>query len=297
MPRQLVEKRFPLDLKPSLDTVWTLYSEAKSAHWDPSRSIPWGEWDAGPYDPGQIAAARRVWSHRLWLAYGHLASTPALLVRFCLEHRRESDPKYFLSVRGTEEAWHVDAVSRFLDRLGGAIGGPDTPAYAELFNDSAYAQALDGDVVLEGFVAAQVAFRLDLDLALLDAARARTRDPVALRILDFLVADRRRHAAFGWLYLEARQDRLTDPMREAAAAQLAGLCRLELAGLQLPALAEPGIADELAAAYESVAEAGLGAAPRDAALAAFGGAVAQSRAKLAAHGIDLPQLSHRLGTF
>ena len=301
MPRQLVEKRFPLDLKPSLEPVWTLYNEAKAAHWDPSRAVPWASWDAGPYDGAQLAAARLVWSHRLWSAYGHLASTPALLVRFCLEHRRESDPKYFLSVRGTEEAWHVDTISRFCAQLGGAqggaVGGPANPAYEQLFNDAAYAQALDGDVLLEGYVAAQVAFRLDLDVALLQAARTETRDAVASRILDLLISDRRRHAAFGWLYLDARRDRLTAEMRAAADAQLAEVARLELAGLQVPALAAPGLADDLADAYAVTAEAGLGAAPLDATLAAFAAAVAQCRERLAGYGFTLPPLEHRLGPF
>lgn len=297
MSRQLVEKRFPLDLKPSLEPVWNLYGAAKAAHWDPSRSIPWVAWDAARYDAGQLAAARLVWSHRLWSAYGHLASTPALLVRFCLEHRRESDPKYFLSVRGTEEAWHVDALARFCEKLGGFIPRPGNPDYEQLFNESAYAHALDGDVLLEGYVAAQTAFRLDLEVALLAAAGGETADPVATSILGFLIADRRRHAEFGWLYLEARRDRLTDAMRAAAEAQLADLCRLELAGLQVPALAAPGMAEDLAAANEVTAAAGLGAARLDSVLAALTSTVAQSRSRLGAYGIALPPLSHRLGTF
>ncbi|MFC3227940.1 hypothetical protein ACFOGJ_11900 [Marinibaculum pumilum] len=297
MPRQLVEKRFPLDLKPSLDSVWALYGEAKAAHWDPSRSVPWAAFDAGRYTAEQLAAARLVWSHRLWLAYGHLAASPALLVRFCLEHRRESDPKYFLSVRGTEEAWHVDAAARFCEKLGGVVDRPANPAYEALFNEAAYAQALDGDMALEGYVAAQVAFRLELEVALLKAAAAATTDPVASSILGFMAADRRRHAAFGWLYLDARRDRLTDEMRTSAVAQLDALCRRELAGLQVAALAEPGLADDLAAACAVTAEAGLGAAAPDAAVAAVAASVASSRERLAAYGIALPKLEHRFGRF
>lgn len=297
MPRQLVEKRFPLDLKPSLESVWNLYGEAKAAHWDPSRAIPWNNWDPDRYDSDQIEAARQVRSHRLWSAYGHLASTPALLVRFCLEHRRESDPKYFLSVRGTEEAWHVDAYSRFLDKLGGLVDRPANPEYERLFNEAAYAQALDGDVILEGYVAAQVAFRLDVELALLDAALAATRDPVASKILDHVIADRRRHAEFGWLYLDARRDRLSDGIRYSAREQIERVAKLEMSGLQVPGLAEPGIAGDLAAAYETTAAAGLGAASFEETLVALKSTVAQARSRFQTYGIELPPLTHSVGTF
>lgn len=297
MPRQLVEKRFPLDLKPSLDSIWSLYGEAKDAHWDPSRDVPWTDWDGTRYDDAQKAAARLVWSHRLWGAYGYLASTPALLVRFCLEHQRESDPKYFLSVRGTEEAFHVDACTRMCGLVGGVVERPANPAYEALFNEATYVLALDGDVLLEAFVAAEVAFRLDIEVALIGAAAEATRDPAALKVLELMSRDRRRHADFGWLYLDARKDMLTPEIRSAAEASLATVCAHELAGLRVPALAETRMADDLAAAYETTAESGLGAAPLDRTLAALSASVSASRERLAGLGITLPPMEHRLGTF
>ena len=59
---------------------------------------------------------------------------PALLIRFCLEPGREADPKYFLTVRNTEEAWHVESFHRvaelcggYLDRPANRVGAGDQP--------------------------------------------------------------------------------------------------------------------------------------------------------------------------
>jgi len=288
--RHLVEKRFPLDLKPSLDQVWQLYNDAKAAHWDPARDLPWAQLDASALPAEVREAAALVWSHRVWLGYGPLAATPALLVRFCLELRREADPKYFLSVRGTEEALHVDACVRFANRLGGYVAQPPDAAMVRLFDRATYAAALDGDVPLEALVAADMGLRLSIELGQLRAAAAASSDPVAAAVLERLAADKARHLAFGHLYLEARRDRIDAAVGEAAASRASQLLADELAGLTVPALSPA--APALAAAYARTAEAGLGAAPAEAALVAFREAVADARARLAAVGIGLPEARH-----
>lgn len=273
---QLTEKRFPLDLKPSIAPVFALYSEAKTDHWDPSRSIAW------PKEHAAHPGAALVWSHRVWIGYGHLAEVPALLVRFCLEHRREADPKYFLSVRGTEEAWYVDGCLRMARLLGGFTARPDDDAFAASFDGAAYAEAMDGAVALEAYVAADVALGLTVECDQLDAAAAETSDAAAKALLERLSKTKRRHAAFGWRYLEARGARLDDTAKAAAAARLKAAGGAGSATI-VPYLGAPAL---LVAAYEDAARDGLGAPSRDASLEAYEQSLAACRTAFANLGIE-----------
>ena len=181
---------------------------------------------------------------------------------------------------GTQRLPRVVGVETALSMM---TSGRHVPAIdLKLFNEATYVQALDGDILLEAFVAAEAAFRLDIEVALLEAASAATTNGVAKRVLELMARDRRRHADFGWLYLEARKDRLTPEIGTAAEAALATVSGHELAGLRIPAFAEAGTADDLAEAYEVTAKAGLGAASLGDTLAAFSATVAASRTRLAA---------------
>ena len=143
-----------------------------------------------------------------------LPETPALIIRFCLEHERESDPKYFLTVRNTEEAWHLECCHRFAETLGGYIAEPASPRYRELFNQGLHREALDASRHLDAYVAAHVGIQDGLDLELCRLHRDNAADPVARAILDRLVADKTRHAAFGWFYLENRAAAWNDTDRQ-----------------------------------------------------------------------------------
>ncbi|UCE30698.1 MAG: hypothetical protein JSW68_11660 [Burkholderiales bacterium] len=282
MVRQLLERRFPLDLTPSIDGIWALYNEAKAAHWNPARDIDWSHFAPGSASAAARASAAVIWSHRVWLGYGHLTATPALLVRFCLEQRREADPKYFLSVRGTEEARHVDAALRYARLLGEYLAAPEDPAYAKLFERAGYVSALDADLPLEAYLAADVALRLSIELAQLEAAleHAAT-EPVARAVLARLAADKRRHAEFGWLYLQARSGRIEASAIAAAGERIDRLLADEAAGLTVPQIARGPIAEQAARA----AGAGLGVLGRDAAVVVLGDSVEAARARLAPFGI------------
>jgi len=94
------ERRFPLHLEPAIGTIRDLYDAAKQARWDPERDIPWHSFDHARYSAEVLAAAALSWSRKAWTEYGGLPETPALIIRFCLEHERESDPKYFLRYLG-----------------------------------------------------------------------------------------------------------------------------------------------------------------------------------------------------
>jgi len=178
-------------------------------------------------------------------------------VRFCLERQRESDPKYFLSLRGSEEAWHLDACHEMAERLGGFIAEPANRDYAGRFNQTLHREVLDADLSLDAYIGAYVALREQLEVALLEAARAATSEPVMAQALDFILRDKRRHAQFGWLYLAERRAQLDGAAVAARASQM--LERFYASGLMVPGL-NPAIAGDVAEAIETAAAAGLGTA-------------------------------------
>jgi hypothetical protein len=257
-----VERRFPLHLEPSITTIRELYDRAKQARWDPERDIPWARFDASAYSPETLAAANLSWSRKAWTEYGGLPETPALIIRFCLELERESDPKYFLAVRNTEEAWHLECCHRFAELCGGFVEEPASPDYAALFNQGLHREALDASRSLDAYVAAHIGIQDGLDLELCRLHRDNASDPVARAILDRLVADKTRHAAFGWFYLESRAAGWSDADRQTIADEVAHVViDIELGGLRCAWLAGDAAAD-IAAADRLTRDAGLGAATR-----------------------------------
>jgi hypothetical protein len=258
-----VERRFPLHLEPSIGSIRDLYDQAKQARWDPDRDIPWGQFDPSRYTQQTLAAARLSWSRRAWTEYGGLPETPALIIRFCLEHERESDPKYFLTVRNTEEAWHLECCHRFAELCGGYIAEPASAAYRALFNQGLHREALDASRSLDAYVAAHIGIQDGLDLELCRLHRDNAADPVARAILDRLGADKTRHAAFGWFYLESRAAGWGEAERQTIAAEIEHVVAdIELAGFHCVWLAGETAAD-IAAADRLTRDAGLGAATRD----------------------------------
>lgn len=285
MTRILQEFRFPLHLEPSTETIWALYGRAKTERWDPSRSVAWDGFDAARLRPAAREAARLVWSHRAWLLFGRLSETPALLVRFCLERQRESDPKYFLSLRGAEEAWHLDVCHGFAERLGGFVAAPSDPSYAARFNQTLHREVLDAELGLDAYVGAYVALRDDLEVALLEAARTVTTEPVMAGALDLMLRDKRRHAQFGWLYLAERRAQLDGAAREAIGTRAhAMLERFYKSGLMVPDVT-PERGGELVGAYEAAAAEGLGAASCAAQRAAIDSALERARERFSSLGI------------
>jgi len=266
MPRDFsgeipVERRFPLHLEPSIGSIRELYDAAKQSRWDPERDIPWARFEPSRYSPEVLKAARLTWSRKAWTEYGGLPETPALIIRFCLERERESDPKYYLTVRNTEEAWHLDCCHRFAELCGGYIDEPASPAYGALFNQGLHREALDASRHLDAYVAAHIGIQDGLDLELTRLHRDNAADPVARAILDRLVADKTRHAAFGWLYLERRAALWTDEDRARIAAEIAHVIDdVELAGYRCAWL---GDAADIVEADRLTAKAGLGAATRE----------------------------------
>ena len=292
----LVERRFPLDLSQSILSIRSLYETAKAERWDPSRDLDWS-FERSRYDSDTLHAARQVWSRRAWIEYTGLAETPALLIRFCLEREREADPKYFLSVRNTEEAWHVECFHRLAQCAGGYLDRPSDPAWEAVINQSLYRQALDAEQPLDPYVATHCALEDGLELELFEAYASNARDTLVKSLLKRVVADKRRHAAFGWLYLESRAELMNAEAKSAVAAALSLWLRsVAFAGYHLPSLTTELDATSDIAAQQKCAAAGLGALGADEEEALFVSYIARARVRLGELGIELVPLDHyRLG--
>lgn len=296
--RLLVEQRFPLCLSPQIAAIRSLYNEAKAARWNPVRDLAWADLRADGLAPELCDAVRRCWSRRAWVEATALTETPALLIRFCMETGRESDPKFFLAVRNTEEAWHIECFDRVAEIFGGRVERPDQPAYEAVFNQGLYRRALDADQMLDSHVAVHAAFEDGLELELCRGWRAATTHPVLAAMLDRVIAARQRHAAFGWLYLQARAARWSAAERAAIAdAIVRHVQQVELAGYHCPWLAPEHAAAEVAA-DRLTAAAGLGGATPEAEAAILAAYVADARARLRELGVTLPRFeTNRLRTF
>ncbi|VTU27594.1 hypothetical protein H4CHR_02030 [Variovorax sp. PBS-H4] len=288
----LVERRFPLELKRSIVSIRELYEISKASRWTPAKDIAWDSFDPGASEAARNAA-RLVWSRRAWLEYTGLAETPALLIRFCLELDRESDPKYFLAVRNTEEAWHLECFHRYAKALGGYINAPSDKRWEAVLNRTLYRDALDATQSLDGYVAVHCAIEDGIELALYQLYAGNAREPVAAQILARAVAAKERHASFGWLYLQERAARMDDAAKAAIVSQIESwLTHVAFAGYQIPSLSTEIDAGDYEAAATLAAEAGLGAATPAQEQQTFRQCVQDARTRLAQWGFALPTVRH-----
>ncbi len=292
----LVERRFPLKLSESIPALRRLYHDSKAARWDPRRDVPWEKLDGARLTPAERAAGAATWRRRAWIEGTGLIETPALVVRFCMEIGREAETHMYLTVRNTEEAWHVETC----DMLARALAGegarpparPSTDAYAAVFNRSAHRTAFDSRISLDAQIVATCLFEdaLERDLAALH--RANAKDPVVAAVLDRLVADKTRHAEFGRVYAAHRAPGWNAAERAEIAERLAHHVRdVEFAGYHLPWLSPHAAAE--AAADAASAAAGLGAATPEAEGAVLRKAMGETRAFLAGHGVTVEGFAHK----
>lgn len=296
--RLLVEQRFPLQLTTTLPAIQALYAGGKAGRWNPHRSIDWSRLEPGQYGEAERAAARLTWSRRTWVEATGLTETPALLVRMCMETGREVDPKFFLTVRNTEEAWHVECFDRLAEAMGGRITRPSTREYETVFNRNLHRRVLDAGQLLDSFIAVHAAFEDGLELQLCRLHRQNCCNEAVSAMLDHVIAGKERHAAFGWLYLDVRAPRWSETERQTIAAELRQhILTTEMAGYHCPWLAPEHAATEAAADAATVG-AGLGAATRDQEAEVFTAYVSDARLRLAQIGVVLPMFeTNRLAAF
>lgn len=284
----LVERRFPLHLAPVMPTIRDLYDAAKAAHWDPEKHIAWRDFDGARYSKEQRAAAALSWSRRAWTEYGGLPETPAILIRFCLDHKGESDPKMFLSVRGSEEAWHTECCWRFAALLHGYVDTPPDARYAALFNQDVHREAFDPGLSVDAYMVVHAILLDGIDLELHRGFLRNAVDPIARSILKRLVQDKERHATFGWAYLAGRAASWTGVERSEIDAELAqGLAGFVHSGYVCAWLASDNAGSAIVEADRITREAGLGAMTAEEERAVLTLYLAEARAKLAEYDLHL----------
>jgi hypothetical protein len=282
----------------TLPEIRELYDSGKAGRWNPHRDIEWKALAPESYDEAVRRAARLTWSRRLWAEATGLTETPALLMRFCMEIGREIDPKFYLTVRNTEEAWHVECFDRIAQAFGGRVTAPVDPGYQSTFNRNLHRRVMSAEQNLDSYVTCFAAFEDGLELELCRAWRITATNPAIAAVLDHVIADKERHAAFGWLYLALRASHWSAKDRTLIAEELTAHVReTEFKGYHCPWLApEYAAAEEEADAV--IAAAGLGAATRAAEEDVLASYVANARSKLAEFGIALPMFeSNRMRTF
>lgn len=294
-----VERRFPLHLHEDDTPIRQLYETAKQSRWNPESTLSWGRHGLDQVSPAAREAARRVWSRRAWVEYTGMAETPALLIRFCLELNRESDPKYFLTVRNTEEAWHIECFHRYAEACGGYIDRPSHPGWEPVFNRTQYRDALNAGVSIDAYVAVHCAFVDGLELLLAQAWAAQVTEPLAKSMLAQCLKDYERHAQFGWLYAKRRAVTMSDEVREHVAQ---GLKRhiedVEFAGYHCVGLASQLDASAEVADLQTMSAAGLGAVTAEQEVEIFRECLSRTRRGFADWGLNLPHMEHRRwGTF
>jgi len=292
-----VEVRFPLDLAVSIAPVHQLYEEGKLDTWSPEIDIPWDAFDRAAFSDDELGAARHVWSRRAWLEYTGIAETPALLLRFCLERGREADPKYFLTVRNTEEAELVESYHRYAELLGGYYVRPAESGWETLINRAYYRDALNAEVPLDAYVAVHCAVEDGLELELFRIYLTNADEPVARAVLEKSVQDKIRHAEFGWQYLEKRSgDFVASDQSAIVEAVAAWLRDVAFAGYHVPSLSSDVDSSTEQRAQAVAADAGLGAAAPSQEEEIFRSYLNDARARLLTLGLSLPALPHpRLG--
>jgi hypothetical protein len=294
----LIERRFPLDMNVTLPEIRELYDNGKAGRWNPYRDIAWNALSPERYDERTRNAARRAWSRRIWVEATGLTETPALIVRLCMETGRGIDPKFYLTTRNTEEAWHVECFDKIAEAFGGRATRPADRNYETVFNRNLHRRVLDADQLLDAYIAVHAAFEDGLELALCRAWRTDASNDVVAAVLDHVVADKERHAAFGWLYLASRAPAWSANERALIAEELSRHVHdVELKGYHCPWLApEHALAEAEADAV--IAEAGLGGATRAAEEEALVTYVANARTRLAELGVVFPMVeTNRMRAF
>lgn len=294
-----VEVRFPLDLGISIPSIRQLYEDGKRDAWSPERAISWNTFDGDAFSEEQRDAGRLVWSRRAWLEYTGIAETPALLLRFCMERAREADPKYFLTVRNTEEAVLVESCERYAELLGGYLDRPAESRWEEVINRSCYRHALDAEVSLDAYVATHCAVEDGLELELFRAHLANATEPVARAILEKAVQGKARHAQFGWSYLHKRAGEMTARERSAVVEGVVEwFSSVACDGYHVPSLSTTIDSRVEQRAQAVAADAGLGTVSASREEEILRSCLATVRARFLDLGLRLPPLAHpHLGGF
>jgi hypothetical protein len=284
------ENRFPLDLQPSRPAVWEAYEQSLTQRWDPEDPMFWNASEIESCDLEERRAAALVWSHRAWVEFTGIAESEALLVRICLERDMPVDTKYCLSLRAVEKARATDACHLFAAHCDSYR--PD-PGYeiASVLNADLVRRALHDSVDPDAFFVSHIYVQALIDARLWERSfEATHRSTTAGLLMEKILADKRRQLEWAWNHTVDRSHYF-DAM--AVADNVMGVLeREEFAGRRVAAFLPACAArEELVAAQNLAASAGLGAIPSIHEEAVLREGVAEAVARLRSVGVDLPNQS------
>ena len=259
--KMLIERRFPVRLGQKVELLEDAYRTEKSANWNPVSAIPWGLLEVNGLEQRNRDAARLMWSRRLWVAYGYLSETPATLIRLCLELDRPISPKFFLTVRNTQEACHIVVMQRMAEAYGGYISKPASTVYASTLNLDLSRRILHADTSIDAYVLAHCAIKIGVEAILYELHQNTVKNKAIATALGLIADDKRRHAAFGWDFVEERLKFWDDADHRVAEDEIArAFDDVIFSGYLTPFLAASGVADEERTAEDFSSIAGLGCA-------------------------------------
>jgi len=293
------ENRFPLTFNSDLPRIRELFHAATRNQWDPKTDVAWDQLDPDSYTEEQRSAARLYWSRRAWSEYGAISESPVLQVRFGVE-QRPSDMQLFFTIRSQEEARHAEVCHAMAERLGGYIDKP----VQNLFQGSVATHgvrraALNANIPLEGIIAALVCTAEEIAFDVFRHLDDVTRDPVAKQVVRLIMRDESRHCAFGWYFLEAICETLTDEQKGMIEESVVTMMeKVELNGYHSSWLAPESPASLAEVEADRITyEAGLGSTVEEVEKPVFIGTVQRIREQMKSLGINLPMFSHpKLGT-
>lgn len=287
--KMLVERRFPVRLGQQVASLEDAYRKEKSASWNPVSDIPWDQLGADGLAQRDRDAARLMWSRRLWAAYGYLSETPATLIRLCLELDRPISPKFFLTVRNTQEACHIEVMQTMAEAYGGYLSNPASPSYAETLNLDLAQRVLHADTPIDAYILAHCAIKIGAEAELYELHRTAVTNDAIATALARIAEDKRRHAAFGWAFVMDRVEAWDTADRAAATAEIVrAVDEIILSGSLSPFFAAPGVADDEKAAEAHAAVAGLGSADEAQQRSTLARYLTATRERLHGLSIDLP---------
>lgn len=260
MPTKILnERRFPVSLNADIAPIRALYDQGKAERWNLKTDINWHQLDVTDYNSDVLKAAALTWSRRTWIEYAGLYETPAFLVRLCLEIGREADPKYFLTIRNTEEAWLIETFHRYTNELDSYVAQPTDTVTERLFNQYRHRNVLDAEQDVDALFATHAVAEDGLELALYKAYLANTQEPIGRQILEKSVLSKQRNVDFGWLYLTSQARTWEDEKRITVGQAIHSyLQEIELNGYHCAWLSDK--TSDAAIAAEITADFNLGAA-------------------------------------
>jgi rubrerythrin len=215
---------FTWDYSKSRKKIIKLYEKAKKSQWNPSDDIDWNLGvdieksalgDLGPINTNKfIGTPLEKWGQKEWLEY-RIEAKRYNFSQFCAGEQAalmfaskivETIPWYeaklYASTQVTDEAKHLDAFSRYLEKIGG--GYPVNSNFKNyvnnIINDSRWDIVyLGGQVIGEG-----------LALASFSHMYAMTNEELLKQMLKLIIRDESRHVAFGVVSLMEAYEDLTD---------------------------------------------------------------------------------------